>query len=730
MLLASVLVTSPTRAVLRDRLAVADASASSAESPNPPRYFSADDFATLTFVCARLLPPGSPVHAGAAAAAIDARLGAGDSDGWRYDAMPPDGDAYRLGLQALRHASVAEGSGGFGSLPTPRQDALLRAASHGAAEWPAVDCRRWFEEVLVEVSELHVAHPVAQLQMGCTAFADVPMPPVVDGTTQVTAPIRIAPSSAGANATGSRRHHESDIVDAVVIGTGAGGGPLLWRLARAGLSVVALEAGPHWNPAADFATDETSQRKLFWRDERLSAGNDPIAFGNNNSGLGVGGSTLHYTAYVPRPHADDFHLHRDFGVGCDWPIGYDDLEPYFDELEALIGVSGPSRYPWGKPRAHAYPLPSLPLNAPARLMEAACAQLGITTSPAPNAALSRDWAAPGHALRHACTERGFCQAGCSTGAKGSVDVVFIPPALAHGAELRTECVATLIERDASGHVSGVVYMQGGVEKRQKARHVFLCAGAIETPRLLLMQPSFGHDTPGNASGQVGRNFMAHTGMQVWGFFDQTTTPWRGIPGGLISEDMHRPRGELVDFAGGYLLQSIGVMPVTYASQLARSGQGLFGGAMGDHLARFDHVAGINILGECLPYERNFVELSNERDARGLPKPRVHFSAGENEQRLTVHAERTMRAIWQAAGAHNVWSFQRFAHVIGTCRMGTDPSKAVVDADGRVFDLPGLTICDNSVFPSALSANPSLTIMALSLRTADRHIARQAALSPA
>ena len=109
------------------------------------------------------------------------------------------------------------------------------------------------------------------------------------------------------------------------------------------------------------------------------------------------------------------------------------------------------------------------------------------------------------------------------------------------------------------------------------------------------------------------------------------------------------------------------------------------------------------------------------DARGLPKPRVHFTAGENERQLTAHADKTMRAIWECAGAREPWAFQRFAHIIGTCRMGHDAGSAVVDADGRCFDVPGLSICDNSVFPSALSANPALTIMALSLRTADRFL---------
>ena len=133
---------------------------------------------------------------------------------------------------------------------------------------------------------------------------------------------------------------------------------------------------------------------------------------------------------------------------------------------------------------------------------------------------------------------------------------------------------------------------------------------------------------------------------------------------------------------------------------------------------YNHTAGINILGECLPCENNFIELSDEKDKRGLPKPRIYFTAGENELRLTAHAERWMRAIWQEAGAEDVWAFNRFAHIIGTCRMGTDRDKAVVNKEGQSFDIPNLYIADNSVFPSALSANPALTIMAVSLYIAD------------
>lgn len=510
-----------------------------------------------------------------------------------------------------------------------------------------------------------------------------------------------------------RRFAPSEAVDAVVVGTGAGGAPLLARLARAGLRVVALEAGRQWVAARDFATDEREQSKLYWNDERLSAGGDPVHFGRNNSGTGVGGSTLHFTGYVPRAQPDDFRLRTEFGVGADWPLAYPELEPYYDEVERVLGVSGPTPYPWGPPRTP-YPLAPLPLNGAAQLMQRGCGLLGIRTSPAANAALSGSYYRDGIGWRPACVHRGFCQAGCSVGAKGSMDVTYIPLAVAAGADVRAESFATGFEVGRDGRITGVVCARGGREERQRCRHVFLCAGAVETPRLLLLSGL------ANSSAQVGRNFMVHMGLQVWGLFEEDVRPYKGIPGALISEDTHRPAD--ADFAGGYLLQSIGIMPVTYASQVAR-GRGLWGEPLREHMRSYNHAAGINLLGECLPYDGNFLELSAELDGRGVPKPHIHFTLGENERRLCAHGEALMREVWAAAGARDVWALPRTAHLIGTCRMGVDPSAAVVDRDGRAFDVPNLHVSDNSTFPSALSANPALTIMALSLRTADCFLER-------
>ncbi|RYG58187.1 GMC family oxidoreductase, partial [bacterium] len=281
-----------------------------------------------------------------------------------------------------------------------------------------------------------------------------------------------------------RRYDLDEEIDALVIGTGAGGGPLLARLAQKGLKVVALEAGK-WHDPRDFATDERAQGFLFWLDERLSAGKNAVAFGANNSGIGVGGSTTHYTAYTPRVLPEDLKIRTDYGVGFDWPIPYEEIAHYSDEVEYFIGVSGPNPYPWGPARKRPYPLAPLPVNAAGQLMQRGCDALGLRHAPAANAALSAPYYVPGVGWRAACSNRGFCQAGCSTGGKSSIDVTYIPLAVANGAEIRPECYVTKIEK-SGGKITSVVYVENGVEKRQKCKNLFLCAGAIETPRLLLL----------------------------------------------------------------------------------------------------------------------------------------------------------------------------------------------------------------------------------------------------
>lgn len=505
-----------------------------------------------------------------------------------------------------------------------------------------------------------------------------------------------------------RRYSGSDEVDAVVIGTGAGGAPLLWRLARAGLRVVAIEAGRWWeDPSEEFATDEIAQRSLYWFDERLSGGHDPTGFGGNNSGIGVGGSTLHWGAYVPRPSASQMRLRTEKGAAVDWPVRLEELVPYYEEVERFIGVSGPSAYPWDPGRG--YPLPPLPLNAAAQLMQRGCADLGIRTSPAPIAAVSRPYTMPEYGTRSACVNRGYCHQGCRNGAKASMDVTYLPAALQAGAEIREESFVFGIERGSDGCISAVLYMHEGQQMRQKCSHVFLCAGGVETPRQLLFWKV------ANSSGEVGRNFMAHVATQVWATFEEEKRPNLGFPASLITEDYIRPKD--VNFSGGYLLQSYGILPITWAEQVARS-RSLLGRDLIEYLRRYNHVAGIGMNGETLPCAENRITLSEEKDGRGMPKPHISLSLGEDERSMSTHGEGIMRSILKAAGGSDLWTSNRTAHTIGTCRMGDDSAASVVDRYGRSWDVPNLSIVDNSIFPTSLAANPALTIMALSLRSAD------------
>jgi choline dehydrogenase-like flavoprotein len=507
-----------------------------------------------------------------------------------------------------------------------------------------------------------------------------------------------------------RRFPGDEVVDVVVVGTGAGGAPLLAALAGAGLRVVALEAGGNSEPA-DHTPDEAEATDIIWMDERLSGGETPTAFGPNNSGRGVGGSTLHWGAFCPRPDPRDLRLRADTGMGLDWPLTYPELLPYLERVERDIGVSGPADYPWDAGRRYA--LPPAGRNGAAEAMICACATLGLRATDAPAAVLTADRDQPHWGLRHACANCGACHQGCRNAAKASMDTTYLPAAVAAGAEIRPDAVVHGVELDAAGRVTAVVYRSGGVDHRQRCAALVLAAGGVETPRLLL------HWDLSTDSGQVGRNFLAHGATQAWGTLDTDVRGYRGYPSAAITEDLLRPTD--ADFAGGYLVQSLGVMPLTWASSLVR-GAGLWGRRLMDALATYPRVIGVGINAECLPRAGNRLELSAETDELGIGKAQVSLSPGPNERAMDAHARRTLTEILETAGARDVRILARTAHTLGTARMGTDPGASVIDPWGHSHEVDNLWICDGSVFPSSLPANPALTIMALSLRTADHMLA--------
>jgi choline dehydrogenase-like flavoprotein len=520
-------------------------------------------------------------------------------------------------------------------------------------------------------------------------------------------------------------------VDFCIVGAGAGGGVLGAKLAEAGFSVVILDAGPHWDPTRDFVSDELGSYPLFWTDERISGGPDPVELGANNSGRGVGGSTVHYSMVKMRAHPEDFRRrtlegavpHADL---VDWPLGYDDLEPYYEEVERDLQVAGPTFYPWGR-RRHRFPQREHELNASAEVLVRGCSALGIPVAPAPLSTLS----AP-HGDRPPCVYRGFCNYGCTTNAKSSVLVTYIPRAIRAGAEVRPGCMAARVEHDAAGHATGVLHFQGEGSGLflQRARAVVVAGYAVESPRLLLNSAS-GRFPGGmaNSSGMVGRCFMIHSGHQVFARFGPRINQYKAPPGLALTEHFNRTMPGS-GFVCGYTIEVVGPHVVDFAARVATA-RALWGRELRRLMADYNHYAGIGIVGEALPQADNRVTLDeSERDGHGLPIPRVRFGYHENDRRLIEHATGQMREILAAAGGQDIWVAERTAHLLGTCRMGSDPSSSVVDADCRTHDVPNLFVCDGSVFPTATAVNPSLTIEALAARTADKieELARRGELS--
>jgi choline dehydrogenase-like flavoprotein len=510
-------------------------------------------------------------------------------------------------------------------------------------------------------------------------------------------------------------------VDFCIVGAGAGGGVLGAKLAEAGFSVVILDAGPHWNPVKDFVSDEIASRKLFWTDERVTGGDNPVELGSNNSGQGIGGSTVHYSMIAMRAHPEDFRRRTLEGeiTGTDirdWPLTFEDLEPYYEEVEEALQIAGPTFYPWAKRRKR-YPQREHELSASAEVLVRGCTKLGIPVAPAPIATLS----AP-HKDRPPCVYRGFCNYGCTTNAKSSILVTYIPRAIVAGAEARANSMVAQIEHNEHGHVTGVLYFRNGSPElhRQRAKNVVVAGYAVETPRLLLNSTSslFPHGLA-NSSGMVGKWFMVHTGEQVFARFPERINQYKAPPsGGAITEHFNRTmRNE--DFICGYSIEVVGPHPVDFAARLTTA-RGIWGADLRRTMLDYNYYAGLGIVGEVLPQVNNQVKLhETERDQYGLPVAHVIFSHHENEKKMVAHAKDKMKEILEAARVEDIWTADRTAHLLGTCRMGNDPTNSVVNADCRSHDVPNLFICDGSVFTTSTAVNPSLTIEAIAARTADR-----------
>ena len=506
--------------------------------------------------------------------------------------------------------------------------------------------------------------------------------------------------------------HGEDEVDFVIVGTGAGGGTLACKLAEAGFSVIAFDAGPYFRPLEAFASDERHQSKLYWTDDRIVDGYNPLKMGSNNSGKAVGGSTVHFAMVSLRFRPEWFKSRTTLGYGADWPIDWREMWRYYTEVERTLCISGPVNYPWG-PKRPRYPYRAHPLNAAAQVLARGAEAMGVDWVETPLATLS----AP-RGKAHPCVYRGFCVTGCSTNAKQSVLVTWLPRAIKAGAEIRDLSMVGRIETK-NGKATGVHYHRGGAWHFQRAKNVVVAGYAIETPRLLLNSANGEFpDGLANSSGLVGKYLMAQLNQAVWGQSADEIRSYKGPPSLAISEHWnYEDAGK--DYFGGWSYMAQGPLPVTWAKSLA-GGRGLWGQKLIDEMARNNHSVGLKMVGETLPQERNCVTLADETDQYGLRIPRITFSYSDNERRMIAHALDFMEQSLIATDVGERWrEMDDTCHLNGTARMGDDPKTSVVDADCRSWDIPNLWVCDGSVFPTVGGANPSLTIQAIACRTGDR-----------
>ena len=509
-----------------------------------------------------------------------------------------------------------------------------------------------------------------------------------------------------------RHFRENETVDYAIVGVGGGGGVLLQRLARAGFDVVGLEAGPFWDTERDWVSDEAGSRQLYWEDLRITGGDNPLTLGSNNSGKGVGGSTVHWAAFAPRLHPSDFRVYSEDGVAVNWPISYQELKPYYELMELELPVSGPAWFPWGDP--HGYAFAPHPMGAIGDILIRGCSRLAIRVSAGGPVAILQG----SRADRPHCIYRGFCVQGCKVGAKASTLITHVPDAIVHGAEVRPHSMVSRIELGPDRRVKGVTYFDyGGREHFQKARAVIIAGYSIETPRLLLNSACSGFEHGlANSSGTVGRYLMAQAGNVVLGCFDELVRMYKAPPAHAMTEEFYETDPKR-DFARGFAIQTVGPLPIAFAKQMM-SAKGVWGWGLRRVMMDYNHWAAIALLGEILPHPDNRVELAEETDRFGIPVAKVSFSLHNNDKKMIEFGKNKVMEVMWAAGATEVVQEARYAHLVGAARMGDDPATSVVDKYGRTHDVVNLFICDGSIMPTQGSANPGLTVQSLAARTAD------------
>jgi choline dehydrogenase-like flavoprotein len=537
--------------------------------------------------------------------------------------------------------------------------------------------------------------------------------------------------------------------DAVVIGSGAGGGITAAILAEAGKQVLILERGREVT-FADVGRDHLRNHRIARYPHRTGPDfeGSPRVFvdlsgrehlvqstqpGFHDCATMVGGGTRVYGAQAWRFLPADFTMASCYGVPAgsslsDWPIGYDDLEPYYERVEWEIGVCGDhtacSRN-WLRNRA--FPMPPLPEGLPARALRRGAAQLGWDVVPVPLLVNSVQ-----RAGRPACERCQHCVGFiCPVDAKNGSHNTVLQRALATGrAELRTEAIADRLECTPGGHVIGVRYVdREGVRHVVKTEVVACAAGAIETARLLLSSPTAREPHGiGNNYDQVGRHLQGHAYANAYGEMDERIYDGLGPGVSIATLDFAHHNKDVI--GGSMLADEFVVLPIAFWARNLPPDLPSWGAAnkryMREMYTRVMRVAGPV---QEIPSGNARVQLDrNVLDRWGIPVPRLSGATHPETLRTAAFIAERAEQWLRASGARKTWqqpvplALHAGQHQSGTCRMGEDPQTSVVSPWGVVHGHDNVYVTDASVHVTNGSVNPVLTIMALAFRTAEHLVA--------
>jgi choline dehydrogenase-like flavoprotein len=506
---------------------------------------------------------------------------------------------------------------------------------------------------------------------------------------------------------------------------------------------VVLEQGPYLRES-DYSHDEI--KYTFLPGLTNDVKKQPIVYkrpGSNEVtqsrviayGRQVGGGSVHFTANYWRFHESDFRERSLFGPVsgadlADWPISYSDLEPYYTKAEDELGISGlAGANPFEAPRSKPYPLPPMPAKSSGVLFDRATRKLGLHPFPAPVAILSQPYRGRG-----ACVNCGFCEwCGCEMRAKSSTLATVIPVAEKTGrCEIRAECYVRKIEVDSGGRVTGAVYFDPNRrEVFQPARAVFVCANGAETPKLLLMSKSKRFpEGLANSSGLVGKYLMWDMGGEALGLFEHPLNEYKGIMVTRVIHDYYAADASRGFYGGGGIDARFDYYPAGFALNGLPSDAPKWGSEYKQILQTyFTRTMALLAHTTSLAQYRNSISLDPDvKDAWGLPAIRVTFDFHPDDVATLNWMMTKQKAILEAAGAQRIWTqpldlagMAPSVHLIGTCRMGNDPQRSVVNSQSRAHDVPNLFVVDGSNLVTSGRQQPTATIQALAYRAADHAI---------